>query len=363
MEQPTPGTGPDRRRPPGMHDVARLAGVSQKTVSRVVNNERYVSAAAREKVLAAARELGYRPNTAARALITGRFQRIGVVSLGTALYGPTALLVALERATRAVGFSLIVANTAEGEPDSIQGGVDWLLEQGVDGVVLSEPIDEGQHLRLSSDIPVVSFGSAPGLADSQVVRAQESAVDSSREATEHLLDLGHRRVWHLAGPQRWWTSRERLQGWREAHLDRGVEPPPHFEGDWTPASGHRLGRRLADDPEMTAVFCANDDMAIGLIRALAEAGRAVPGDVSVVGFDDVPSAAYLNPPLTTVRQDFESHAIGGLELLLRHIEGAPTGVPENSGVVQLERRLIVRASTAPPSSPSATKRLERTHRE
>ncbi|GAB4002983.1 hypothetical protein GCM10029992_42900 [Glycomyces albus] len=162
MEHPRSGTEPERRRPPGMHDVARLAGVSQKTVSRVVNKERYVSAAAREKVLAAARELGYRPNTAARALITGRFQRIGVVSLGTALYGPTALLVALERATRAAGFSLIVANTAEGEPDSIQSGVDWLLEQGVDGVVLSEPIDEGQHLRWSSDVPVVSFGHAPG---------------------------------------------------------------------------------------------------------------------------------------------------------------------------------------------------------
>lgn len=363
MEHPRPGTEPDRRRPPGMHDVARLAGVSQKTVSRVVNDERYVSAGAREKVLAAARELGYRPNSAARALITGRFQRIGVVSLGTALYGPTALLVALERATRAAGFSLIVANTAEGDPDSIQGGVDWLLEQGVDGVVLSEPIDEGQHLRLSSDVPVISFGRAPGLPDSQVVLAREPAVASSREATEHLLDLGHRRVWHLAGPQRWWTSRERLEGWRQAHLARDAEPPPYLEGDWTPASGHRLGRRLAADPEVTAVFSANDDMAIGLVRALAETGRAVPGDVSVVGFDDIPSAAYLNPPLTTVRQDFESHAIRGLDLLLQHMEGAPTGAPETSGAFQLERRLIVRASTARPPSPSATKRLERTHRE
>lgn len=363
MEQPTTGTESGRRRPPGMNDVARLAGVSQKTVSRVVNDERYVSAAAREKVLAAARALGYRPNTAARALITGRFQRIGVVSLGTALYGPTSLLVALERATRAAGFSLVIANTAEGEPDSIQSAIDWLLEQGVDGVVLSEPIDEGQRLRLSSDIPVVSFGHVPGLPESQVVLAHENAVTSGREATEHLLDLGHRRVWHLAGPQRWWTSRERLQGWREAHLDRGVEPPPHLEGDWTPASGYRLGRELAADPEVTAVFCANDDMAIGLGRALAEAGRDIPGDVSVVGFDDIPSAPYLSPPLTTVRQDFEAHAIRGLDLLLRHLEGAPTGASEPSGGFELERRLIVRASTSRPPLPSATTRLERTHRE
>lgn len=357
MRDSTPGTEPGRRRPPGMNDVARLAGVSQKTVSRVVNNERYVSAAAREKVLAAARDLGYRPNTAARALITGRFQRVGVVSLGSALYGPATLLVALERATRAAGFSLVVANTVEGEPDSIQSSMDWLLEQGVDGIVLSEPVDMGQRLRLDADIPVVSFGQAPGLNAEQVVLAHENAEPAGREATEHLLDLGHERVWHLAGPQHWWTSRERLRGWREAHLDRGIEPPPHLEGDWTPASGYRLGRKLAATPEVTAVFSANDDMSIGLVRALAEAGRSVPGDVSVVGFDDNPAAAYLSPPLTTVRQDFDAYAIRGVELLVRHLEGAPTGGPEASGEFELERRLIVRASTA---QPSLTKRNEAT---
>jgi DNA-binding LacI/PurR family transcriptional regulator len=332
-----------------MADVARAAGVSQKTVSRVVNNERYVSAEAREKVLRAARELGYRPNTAARALTTGRFQRIGAVSLGSALYGPASLLVALERSTRAAGFSFTVANTVEGQPDSIQHAIDWLLEQGVDAIVLSESIDEGQQLHVDAAIPVVSFGRARGLPPEQIVLAGGYTVAGARAATEHLLDLGHERVWHIAGPPRWRDARERVEGWRLAHLDRGIEPPAPFEGDWSPASGYTAGRTLALDPDVTAVFCSNDDMAIGLMRALAEAGRDVPGDVAVVGFDDIPAAAYLNPPLTTVRQDFEADAAHCIDVLLHHLSG-PDAVAEPGSVAESNRRrLIVRQSTAPPS--------------
>ncbi|MCC3765131.1 LacI family DNA-binding transcriptional regulator [Glycomyces sp. TRM65418] len=343
-EDAAPATGDTLRRPPGMTDVARLAGVSQKTVSRVVNNERYVSEAAREKVLRAAAELGFRPNTAARALITGRFRRIGVVSLGSALYGPASLLVALERATRAAGLSFMVANTAEGEPGAIQEAVDWLLAQGVDGIILSEPIDEGQRLRLDSGVPIVSLGQAPGLPAEQIALAHGRTAESCREAVAHLLDLGHARVWHVAGPQEWWEGRERREGWAAAHRERGIEPPPPFEGDWSPAAGYAAGRELPG--EATAVFCANDDTAIGLIRALTETGRRVPDDVSVVGFDDIPAAAYLSPPLTTIRQDFEADAIHGLNLLLRLLPGAAE--PEGDDTTAAPRRLVVRASTAPP---------------
>lgn len=348
MHEPSPPSEIGaRRRPPGMTDVARLAGVSQKTVSRVVNNERYVSAEAREKVLRAARELDFRPNTAARALITGRFGRFGVVSRGTALYGPASLLVAFERATRAAGFSMMVANSTAGEPDSIQSGIDWLLEQGVDGIVISEPVDEGQSLRLDPDLPLISFGNAPGVPAERIIPGDASAAAACRDATEHLFELGHRRVWHVAGPQRWWAAGERLEGWRAAHLDRGLEPPPYFEGDWSPASGYEAGRRLAALPEATAVFCANDDMAIGCVRALTEAGRRVPEDVSVVGFDDVPAAAYLTVPLTTVRQDFEGDAALGLDALTRLLRGEPPKGPRPDDA-EPRRRLVVRDSTAPP---------------
>ncbi|MEU5875691.1 LacI family DNA-binding transcriptional regulator [Glycomyces sp. NPDC047369] len=344
LSTPSGGT-PARRRPPGMTDVARLAGVSQKTVSRVVNNERYVSAEVREKVERAARELGFRPNTAARALITGRFGRIGVVALGTALWGPASLQVAIERATRAAGVSVMLANTIEGQPDSIGDAVDWLLSQGVDAIIISEPIDEGVELRVDPDVPVYSVGR--GHPQAENLLTGEFNTDGSREAVEHLLDLGHERVWHVAGPATWFAARERADGWRAAHAARGIDPPEPIEGDWTPASGYAAGLRLREDPAVTAVACANDDMAIGLIRAFAEAGVEVPGRVSVTGFDDIPAAAYLTPPLTTVRQQFEADAIRGLGILLRRLPGVPIGAPEPPPPPDAPL-LAVRRSTAPP---------------
>jgi DNA-binding LacI/PurR family transcriptional regulator len=337
-----------RRRPPGMTDVARLAGVSQKTVSRVVNNERYVSDAARQKVLEAARELGFRPNTAARALITGRFRRIGVVSLGTALYGPASLQVALERATRAAGVSVTVANTVEGQPGAIAEAAEWLLRQGVDAIVISEPIDEGEPVVVDTDVPIYSLGQSQELPASQNLLPGEFNRTAGREIVEHLLDLGHARVWHVAGPGDWYAARERAQGWREAHEARGIEPPPAMEGDWSPAAGYRHGRALLRDPDVTAVACANDDMAIGLIRAYTEAGLAVPGRVSVTGFDDIPAAAYLTPPLTTVRQQFEADAIRALGTVLRRLGASADAPGPAAPAPDPGRSLIVRTSTAPP---------------
>ncbi|MEV0230332.1 LacI family DNA-binding transcriptional regulator [Nonomuraea sp. NPDC050786] len=333
-----------RRRPPGSTDVARLAGVSQKTVSRVMNGEQYVSDEVRERVLAAARELGYRRNTAARALNLGRFHRIGVASLGTSLFGPSSLLIALERRVREIGYAFTVVNTLEGEEGGIMKAVESLLEQGVDGIVLSEPIDEGQTLRIEADVPVLSFGELAGLDGPRVMVTGGSGVGAGRTATEHLLGLGHATVWHVAGPSRWFAARDRAQGWREALAAAGAPEPPMLEGDWSPASGYAAGRILAADPEVTAVFVANDDMAIGLLRALTEAGRAVPEQVSVVGMDDIPSAAYLSPPLTTIRQDFEATAAHGLELLVERIESGPGQAIRDD----LPMELVVRRSTAPP---------------
>ncbi|GAA3820546.1 LacI family DNA-binding transcriptional regulator [Sphaerisporangium flaviroseum] len=333
-----------RRRAPRSTDVARLASVSQKTVSRVLNDEPYVSDEVRERVLAAARELGYRRNTAARALHLGRFHRIGVVSLGSSLYGPSSLLIALERRAREIGYAFSVVNTLEGEEGGVQKAIESLLEQGVDGIVLSEPIDEGQVLRIDPDVPVLSFGALPGLDGPRVVITGASGVGMGRQATEHLLDLGHATVWHVAGPERWFTSRDRAHGWREALATAGIGAPPPLVGDWSPASGYVAGRVLAANPEATAVFVANDDMAIGVLRALAEAGRAVPERFSVVGVDDIPSAAYLSPPLTTVRQDFREVAAYGLDLLVGQIENEPGSAFH----ADLPAHLVVRRSTAPP---------------
>ncbi|MFF7645043.1 substrate-binding domain-containing protein [Streptomyces canus] len=325
-------------------DVARLAGVSQKTVSRVFNGERYVSADVRERVLQAAAELGYRLNGAARALASGRTRSIGVVTLGTALYGPASLLIGIERAARDAGYALRVVNTLEGDPAGVAGAVESLLEQGVDGIVVSEPIDEGS-VSLSADIPVLVLGAPAAFGGPRAVAAGVGAEPLARSATEHLLDLGHMTVHHLAGPQRWFAARDRLRGWRAALAGRGREQPPVIEGDWSASSGYRAGHELAAAGDVTAVFAANDDMAVGLIRALLEAGLRVPQDVSVVGFDDIPVSAYVTPPLTTVRQPFDAVAREGLRLLVQAIE-KPDADPAPASDPPVE--LVVRASTAPP---------------
>ncbi|MFF9808339.1 LacI family DNA-binding transcriptional regulator [Streptomyces coeruleorubidus] len=327
-------------------DVAKLAGVSQKTVSRVYNDEPYVSADVRRRVLEAGEKLGYRMNHAARALASGRTRSIGVVTLGTALYGPASLLMGVERAVRDSGYALRVVNTVEGDPTGVAGAVDSLLEQGVDGIIVSEPIDDGHGEDLSArgDVPVLVLGSPP-LAVPGALAAGVGADLMARTATEYLLDLGHETVHHLAGPQRWYAARDRLEGWRSTLAARGRVIPPVFEGDWSASTGYTAGRELAADADMTAVFAANDDMAIGLIRALVESGRRVPEDVSVVGFDDIPVAAYVNPPLTTMRQPFDTVAQEGLKRLVHSIEN-PDAPPLPASEPPVD--LVVRASTGPP---------------
>ncbi|GAA3848188.1 LacI family DNA-binding transcriptional regulator [Streptomyces coacervatus] len=344
-------------------DVARLAGVSQKTVSRVFNDEQYVSAEVRRRVLEAAEELGYRRNNAARALASGRTRSIGVVTLGTALYGPASLLMGVERVVRDTGYALRVVNTMEGDPAGMAGAVDSLLDQGVDGIVISEPIDEegaaggdgSTSLRL--DIPVLVLGAPSPAAAPLVLTAGDGADLMAHTATEHLLNLGHLTVHHLAGPQRWFAARDRLEGWRATLTAHGRPVPPVVEGDWSAASGYRAGRELAENSDVTAVFAANDDMAIGLIRALVEAGLRVPEDVSVVGFDDIPVAAYVTPPLTTVRQPFDAVAQEGLKRLVHAIEN-PSAAPLPSSPPPVD--LIVRSSTAPPPSRTTPARGGRT---
>jgi DNA-binding LacI/PurR family transcriptional regulator len=326
-------------------DVARLAGVSQKSVSRVLNDEPYVSEEVRRRVLEAAEQLGYRLNNAARALASGRTRSIGVVTLGTALYGPASLLMGVERAVRDTGYALRVVNTLEGDPAGIAGAVESLLEQGVDGIVISEPIDEGS-VPVRVGVPVLVIGAPSPFDAPRVVTAGVGADLLARAATEHLLDLGHATVHHLAGPQRWYAARDRLAGWRAALAAHGRTEPPVIEGDWSAASGYAAGLELAASDAVTAVFCANDDMAIGLIRALADGGRRVPQDVSVVGFDDTPVAAYVTPPLTTVRQPFDAVAQEGLERLVQAIENQDTEPVATSGP---PIELVVRSSTASPS--------------
>ncbi|MFF0225816.1 LacI family DNA-binding transcriptional regulator [Streptomyces sp. NPDC004629] len=324
--------------------MARLAGVSQKTVSRVMRGEPHVRPEVREKVLRAARQLRYRPNAAARSLNSGRTGRIGVVALGARLYGPTTLLVAAEEAARRLGYATIVAHSDEDDGHALVGPIERLLEQGVDGLILPEDIDEGP-LAVTVDVPVLTMGRFHSIAAPRRIEAAERADRSGYVATRHLIDLGHTEIRHVCGPDRWWAARDRADGWRSALTDAGLPVADPVEGDWSCAGGYAAGLRLAEDAAMTGVFVANDEMAIGLIRALHERGLRVPDDVSVVAMDDIPAARFLNPALTTIVQDLDAMAAEGVALLVEEIASpTPTGRRMHLG----EPTLAVRESTAPP---------------
>ena len=333
-------TSSSRPRDPAMTDVAQLAGVSHQTVSRVLNHHPNVREQTRLRVLAAIQELGYRPNRAAKALVTGRTETLGVIAQGSTLYGPASMQTAFAQAADAAGFSVNVASLRSLDTASIARGVEQLLDQRVAGIAVLAPVmtPDESLTAVPDDLPVVLIDGDPG-ASRTLVRVDQ--VEGGRLATQFLLDQGHSTVWHVSGPSDWFDSQGRVQGWRTALEAAGAEVPPVIPADWTARAGYAAGRMLARMPDVTAVFAANDHLALGIIRALAEQGRRVPDDVSLVGFDDVPEAGYFLPPLTTVRQDFEALATEALGLLVEQLNGEEAGRTRT-----VTPELVVRASTA-----------------
>jgi DNA-binding LacI/PurR family transcriptional regulator len=325
----------DRRaRGVSMADVARLAGVSSQTVSRVSTGHPGVAASTRQQVLRAMQDLGYRPNIAARALKRGRFHAIGVVmpTLTTFANSRTAEAIAEEAAREGYSVTLLPVAAARDE-------------LAVDGIVIMDaPHLDAASLTLPPGTRVVSVGSR-STTDYPVVDTDQSG--GAAQAVRHLLDLGHRTVWHVTGPDESYAGVLRTRAWRDVLTEAGIPAPPALRGDWSTQSGYQAGLRLADEPGCTAVFAANDQMALGVLRALHERGRRVPQEVSVAGFDDIPDAAAFLPPLTTMHQNFPEVGRRCVDLLLGDIRGCP---PE-PGVVLVPASLIRRESTAhPPSS-------------
>jgi len=333
-----------RRRAATMGDVARLAGVSPQTVSRVVNARGYVGGRTRERVQSAMQELNYRPNPAAQALVTGRTKTLGVISIDSVAFGPVSVLRGLERAAHDRGYFVSVARIGSLDRGSVLQALENLQMQSVDGILLNAGQDGiTQELdRRLIDVPLVAVEDTLEPAVPVVALDQ---VAGAAAATQLLLDLGHANVSHIAGPEDWSSARRRIEGWQTALEASGIEPAPPLPGDWSVRSGHVLGHRLARDRDVTAVFAANDEMALGVMRAMFEAGRAVPRDVSVVGFDDVPFARYLTPPLTTVRQDFEEIGRRSVHMVLDAIDGAGDSVMRTT----ITPELIMRESSAPAS--------------
>jgi DNA-binding LacI/PurR family transcriptional regulator len=328
------------RRLPRLNDVAALAGVSHQTVSRVVNNHPNVSKGTRERVEAAISELGYRRNTAARSLVTRRSQTIGVLGSELSQYGPANTILGVEQAARDAGYFVSIAALKIVNRDTISDALRHFQDQSVDGVVVVVPHSETLSAldAMALDVPVVTVGS---LGNETISGAMVDQKRGAELAVTHLIEQGHRRIGHISGPLDWIDGAARAEGWSQTMRAAGLEDDLLVHGDWSAGSGYTIGRQLARERSATAIFVGNDQMALGVLRAFSEAGISVPGDVSVVGFDDTPEAAYFVPPLTTVRQDFEELGRRCVDAMVGEIEqGAAV-----SGIV-VTPELVVRESTA-----------------
>ena len=324
-----------------MADVARLAQVSQQTVSRVLNDYAFIKADTRQRVLQAIASLDYRPNMAARTLATSRSRTIGVVASDYTSFGPASALWGVEEAAREAGYSVSIVSLRESNYDTISQALARLVGQSVEGVVMIAPQDVSAAAAFISfdNVPVVTLASVDNGEHTSIM---VDSVEGSRAATQHLIELGHRWIAHLAGPAGFTVSDSRIHGWRKALGDAHLPAAEPFVCDWSAQSGYEVGKAMLADPRFTAAYCANDRIAQGLLLALHESGRAVPQRFSVVGFDDVPEAAYLIPPLTTIRQDFSALGRRCIEAVLMRINGQPPRPTE-----PLIPGLVVRQSTGP----------------
>jgi DNA-binding LacI/PurR family transcriptional regulator len=344
--EPESAAGPTRApqapapRAASVFDVAKAAGVSHQTVSRVLNGHPSVRPVTRQKVLDAMRALSYRPNLAARALVTSRSRIIGILSTSSGEYGPASSIAAVEAAARSRGYSVTIANADGLDQASIDEAINHLVDLSAEGLVVVAPqlqVLESLSSR-SFGVPYVTLQTLATVGASELALDQ---VEGARLATAHLADLGHERIGHLAGPADWIDATSRLAGFTGELETRGLRADLVAGGDWSAASGYRAGRELIERGA-TAVFSANDQMALGLLHAASDAGLSVPARLSVVGFDDTPEAAHYLPPLTTVRQDFAESGRRCVALLLGEHEPPPSVLPA----------LVLRSSTAPPPAPA-----------
>lgn len=323
-------------------DVAQRAHVSSQTVSRVSNGLDNVDAATRDRVLAAMDELGYRPNSAARALRTGRFRSIGVIVFTLSTFGNMKTLDAITTAASGQGYSITLMPIASATQVEVTGAFSRLGELAVDGIIIliEAHILDSSDVSLPKGLPVVIVDSDAG--DHYAVVDADQA-QGARLATEHLLGLGHDTVFHVAGPSSSYSAARRTTSWRatlEAH-GRHIDEP--LVGDWSVDSGYEHGIALAARDDVTAIFASNDQMALGILRAYHEAGKDIPRDVSVVGFDDMPESGAFWPPLTTVHQDFGAVGRHSLRALIAEIDGNG-----RAGTDIVPTRLVIRNSTAAP---------------
>lgn len=335
-----------------MSDVAQLAGVSKATVSLVLSGRASsggikISEQTQQKVVAAAEHLGYNVNVIARSMSSQHTRTLGLVTYDYGEHGPAVILGGAQSVARAYGYYLMVSSI-EGEVSAIAEQISRLDSWRVDGIFIAVAADGDWYRnlvdRLQLHIPVVWLEGAALAPNLNSVGVDN--VRGGELAAEHLLSLGHRRIGLIKGPHEWLATQQRERGWRQALARARIEPGEQavVEADWTTPGGYAAAQYLLErNADLTAIVAQNDALAVGAIHALREGGLRVPEDVSVVGYDDIPLAAYLHPPLTTVRQNLAQVGRLAIELL---IEAGEDPDVRKQSVVGPD--LVVRQSTAPP---------------
>jgi LacI family transcriptional regulator len=293
--------------PATLRDVAILAGVSTKTVSRVVNHQNEISEATRQRVQAAIDQLGYRPNVLARSLIHQRSKTLGVIAWGIDYFGTFRTVVGIEQEANKLGYSLFLSLLNHPTDDHEQI-LNALISRRVDGIIWAIPEVGGNrdwletsHLDQLPPIVFLSMESRPGIS---VVSVDNR--NGAKQAVQHLIEQGKRKIGIITGPMAWWEARERYAGWqdalREANLEASLSLVEQSD-DWTAVNGERGMRALlAQAPDIDGVFASNDQIALGAIGIAHQLGRNVPKELAIVGFDNIPEAAFFWPPLTTIYQ-------------------------------------------------------------
>lgn len=332
-------------------EIAKEAGVSTQTVSRVINHSPDVAPETRQRVQEIIDRLGYQPSNIARSLIRGRSFTLGVVGWGLEYFGPSRTLSGIEQQANELGYTLLLSLVRRPERSDVEQILRELLSRYVDGIVWAVPgvgnnrdWIQKETPRLSVPVVFLSMQPYPNLS----VVSVDNRI-GGHMATKHLLDQGHQNVGLITGPLTWWEARQRQSGWQDVLEEAGIpiEDDLIVEGDWEAASGERGLRRLLEHrPDIDAVFVSNDQMALGALKVARQMGRRVPEDLALVGFDDIPEAAYFCPPMSTVKQDMVElgrRAVIELGCMIEAMQQDNTVVAPKTTLLQPE--LIIRESS------------------
>ena len=334
-----------------LKDVARLAGVSTKTVSRVVNHQGEIRAETRERVQQAIEQLGYRPNILARSLIHQRTNTLGVVAWGIDYFGPSRTVVGIEQQAHQLDYSLFLNLVDRPDDSGIEQVLDTLITHRVDGIIWAVPEVgknrkwlDSSHLEQLPPIVFLSMEARPGLS----IIAVDNYI-GAKQATQHLIEQGRRKIGIITGPLGWWEARERFRGWEDAMHQAGLATPASMviEGEWTAASGEQgLSTLLLQEPGVDALFASSDQIALGALSTAHRLGRRIPHDLAIVGFDNIPESACFWPPLTTVYQHLIKMGRLAVQTLHRMIEAnRQSKILEEASVILVTPELIIRDSS------------------